>query len=125
LPYGPHSGDCVWYPTASLTATEVDNEPVTEVLYVDAGAPGVNNGSSWAGAYTDLRTAMDLAAAHSNVQEIRVAQGTYKPAGPSGSRNSTFQLRNGLTLEGATPVSARQTRMPVMSASMRPFSAAI
>ncbi|NLE57715.1 MAG: hypothetical protein GX616_05095, partial [Planctomycetes bacterium] len=86
--------------SAGVSATGVDNDPVADVLYVDPDAPGANNGSSWLDAYTDLRTAMVMAAAHANVYEIRVAEGVYRPADPAGDRLASFQLRNGLALRG-------------------------
>jgi len=71
------------------------------IITVDADATGNNDGSSWADAYNYLQDA--LAAAYSG-DEIRVAQGTYKPDQGAlitpGDRNATFQLINGVTLKG-------------------------
>jgi parallel beta-helix repeat protein/predicted outer membrane repeat protein len=74
-----------------------------KVIYVDANAPGFNNGSSWDHAYNYLQDAL---AASISGDEIRVAQGIYKPdqssATPygSGDRYATFQLINGVALNG-------------------------
>ncbi|MHC4097473.1 MAG: hypothetical protein ACYSU3_15615 [Planctomycetota bacterium] len=46
------------------------------VIFVDADASGANNGSSWAHAYNYLQDALANA---SSSDEIRVAQGIYKP----------------------------------------------
>jgi parallel beta-helix repeat protein/predicted outer membrane repeat protein len=86
--------------TAEVSAIEQDNDPVLDILYVDDTAPGVNNGSSWDQAYTDLQDALTIATAFSKVKEIRVAQGVYTPAGPSGDREASFQLINGVNLKG-------------------------
>jgi predicted outer membrane repeat protein len=87
-------------PAACQTSVTVQC-PVTPVLYVDADATGSGNGSSWCNAYTSLQQAM-LAAAGSGgtVTEIRVAQGTYKPAGAGGSRTASFVLIGGVSLRG-------------------------
>src|SRR5262245_14188908 len=68
--------------------------------YVDAGATGANNGTSWANAYTNLQSALNVALAG---EEIWVAQATYKPAAPGGPRTATFQLRNGVVIYGGFP----------------------
>ena len=72
-----------------------------KIIYVDDDASGANDGSSWADAFNYLQDA--LAAAWSG-DEIRVAQGTYKPNQgigiTPGDREATFQLINGVTLKG-------------------------
>jgi len=89
------------FATAEVTATEMDNDSIPSVLYVDDSAAGVNNGSSWAEAYVELRDAMTIAAAFpEDVDEIRVGEGIYKPAESSGDRKATFQLINGVTIKG-------------------------
>jgi len=87
------------YLTAEVTATEADNDD-RNVLYVDVDAPGANTGTSWLDAFTNLQNALSVAAAYPDVEEIRVAQGTYRPAEPNSSRSATFQLINGLDVKG-------------------------
>jgi len=76
---------------------------VTKVIYVDADALGANDGSSWADAYNYIQDALMMAL---DGDEIRVAQGVYKPDQfvlsdrPSRGREETFQLKNGVTLKG-------------------------
>ena len=68
-------------------------------LYVRHNASGANNGTSWANAYTSLQSALDYAAGCSNIQEIWVSAGTYKPskdktgnASPSNQAHKTFYI---------------------------------
>ncbi len=71
--------------------------PVLSVtIYVDADAPGINNGASWANACTDMQSALSAAGTG---DEIRVAQGTYKPTAGA-SRTVSFQLKNNVKLYG-------------------------
>src|SRR5262245_27770317 len=70
------------------------------VRYVDVNATGANNGTTWANAYTSLQAAMIAAGAG---DEVWVAQGTYKPAGPGGLRTATIPLKNGVTIYGGFP----------------------
>ena len=79
--------------------------PVGNVIYVDSAATGLNNGSSWTDAYTDLQNALDTECP--GITEIWVAAGTYFPSenvtktstGPM-DRNNTFLLRDDLAIYG-------------------------
>jgi hypothetical protein len=67
------------------------------VIFVNDDATGSNSGASWADAYTSLQSAL---AAASSGQEIWVAAGSYRPAGPNGDRNTSFVLKNGVAIYG-------------------------
>ena len=72
-----------------------------DVIYVDAGAVGENNGESW----TDARNFLQDALAAALIgDEIRVAQGIYKPDQgddvTAGDRTTTFQLISGVAIQG-------------------------
>jgi hypothetical protein len=75
-------------------------------IYVDVNTPDNNDGSSWAKAYKYLQDALANVDSDPNIDEIRVAQGTYKPdcnsADPNGSndRGASFQLKNNVSLKG-------------------------
>jgi hypothetical protein len=72
---------------------------MSRTIYVDAGAPVgvVHDGTSWTQAYTDLQ--QGLAAAVSGDQ-IRVADGTYKPKTGLWLPSATFQLKDGVGIYG-------------------------
>lgn len=77
-------------------------------IYVDATATaGAKDGTSWEDAYIYLQDA--LAEAITEPDEIRVAQGTYRPdrnsANPTGSkqRTATFQLISDVAIYGGFP----------------------
>ena len=74
------------------------------VWYVDdSSTNGLNDGSSWTDAFTELQSALAVAQAG---DEIRVAQGIYRPDfdvnsnGHTGDREATFQLLDGVRLYG-------------------------
>lgn len=77
---------------AALVAALVNNAHAA-VIYVKAGAAGLNNGSSWLHAYRRLQPA--LAAARSGDQ-IWIAAGTYKPT----AMLTPFTLPSGVKLYG-------------------------
>jgi hypothetical protein len=87
------------YLTSEVIAIEGDND-IPSVLYVDADASGNNDGKSWKDAFIDLQEALSIAEQYPEIEEIRVAQGVYKPAGPSGNRNASFQLVDSLIIKG-------------------------
>ncbi|MBN2271588.1 MAG: hypothetical protein JXN61_13300 [Sedimentisphaerales bacterium] len=72
-------------------------------IHVDADATGANDGTSWEDAYFYLQDALMFAVAG---DEIRVAQGIYRPdrsaAEPNGTgdRMATFRLINGVAIKG-------------------------
>jgi len=70
-------------------------------LFVDANAPSAGNGQSWATPLRNLQVALTIArGAGGAVTEIRVAQGTYRPAPPGGDRTVSFALVSGVALRG-------------------------
>ncbi len=75
-----------------------------KVIYVDADANGLNDGSSWADAYNYLRDALADANTAAKPVEIRVAEGIYKPDQgvgiTPGDRTATFRLINGVAIKG-------------------------
>lgn len=83
-----------------------------KIIYVDSDAQGpVYDGSSWATAFAYLQEALTVA---SSGDEIRVAQGVYRPHEPAPEppptpvpsppqppdRTATFQLKNGVVIKG-------------------------
>ncbi len=78
--------------------------------YVDQSATGLNNGTSWANAYTDLQSALASSFVTYPADSIFVAEGVYKPSayplastGGSSPRDYTFQVRDGDVLVGGFP----------------------
>jgi len=74
-----------------------------KIIYVDDNAPGANNGSGWSDAYFYLQDALMFASAG---DEIRVAQGIYRPDDfvlsrrPNMGRAETFGLISEVALRG-------------------------
>lgn len=75
------------------------------IIYVNPGAVGANNGTSWANAFTSLSSAL-LAA--TSADEVWVTQGVYKPvtqidfnsSGGLDAREATFQIPDGVAVYG-------------------------
>jgi hypothetical protein len=74
---------------------------IPPIIYVDADAPGTNNGTSWENAFNNLQDALFTAWYG---DEIRVAQGIYKPDQGTGiipgDRTAAFQFINAVTIKG-------------------------
>ena len=68
-----------------------------QIFYVDADAPGSTHGSSWEEAFNYLQEALWVAQ-YGYGDEIRVAQGVYKPDGTD--RGASFELITGVTVKG-------------------------
>lgn len=66
------------------------------IRYVDLSATGANDGTSWNNAFTDLQSALSIAAAG---DQIWVAAGTYRPT-TGVNRNVSFVLKNGVSIYG-------------------------
>jgi Right handed beta helix region/Disaggregatase related len=85
---------------------------VARILYVDDGASGLNDGSSWTHAHRCLQDALAAAQFFEPPVEILVAQGVYQPDrystmtpdGPliiaTGDRLATFELISGVAVMG-------------------------
>jgi len=91
-------------------------------IYIDAGASGANDGTSWVDAYNYLQDALAVA---QDGNDIWVAEGTYKPdvnsAKPGGTGDDTaaFQLINGVAIYGGFPSGGGQwEEIPVMDPGM-------
>jgi len=70
-------------------------------LYVDDSAPPGGDGTSWAAAMRDLKTATETAYASDGLlSEVRVAGGTYKPVQSSTDRTLSFVLAAGCAVRG-------------------------
>ena len=71
-------------------------------VFVDADvAGGAGDGRNWADAFSGLGAALAYAANRENyVEQIWVAEGTYKPTGAGGDRNVSFGLINRVGLYG-------------------------
>jgi hypothetical protein len=65
-----------------------------QTFYVDAGASGANDGSSWADAYTDLNMALTSVISG---DQVWVTTGVYTPGT---TRSDTFQLVSGVQIYG-------------------------
>jgi hypothetical protein len=77
------------------------------VIYVDTNSPGpIHDGTSWDQAYEYLQDALVEASLAGDVNEVRVADGTYRPDRdwfyPGGTRDraATFELVDGVSVKG-------------------------
>ncbi len=101
------TGESEVFINSAVNLTVSLGQPVSSVIYVDDDAPDDGNGMSWETALINLQDALSVIdSAGGEVNEIRVAQGLYKPdsnfvhPNGSGDRNATFQLINGVVVKG-------------------------
>jgi len=88
-------------PLVDMGAHEFGCAGISSRLFVDAGAAGAKTGVSWAGAFTDLKLALDTAlVAHGRVKDVWVALGSYRPSSPGGDRTAAFNLVRGTPIYG-------------------------
>jgi hypothetical protein len=100
-----------FYSESLINALGCDSTVVTEVyfespciwpggpyVYVHEDATGLNNGTSWANAFNELQDAIYVAGRYENVQEIWVAEGTYKPHATR--RDTSFVLTDSIRIYG-------------------------
>ncbi len=72
---------------------------VGTVIYVDATASPGGNGATWTCAYSNLTTAINAAFSAGTITEMRIADGTYKPA-TVGNPSVSFHLVNNCVIKG-------------------------
>ena len=87
-----------------LVASECVSTAATQIVYVKqkVSPASTQDGSSWANAYRELRTALNaVQPTANNVVEIWVAKGTYLPAAPwSSDRSAAFVMKSHLRILG-------------------------
>ncbi|MDX1479329.1 MAG: hypothetical protein R3301_16555, partial [Saprospiraceae bacterium] len=65
--------------------------------YVDSAATGSELGNTWANAFKELSSALDIASQYPQIGEIWIARGTYQPGS---ERTSTFEVVDSTALYG-------------------------
>lgn len=88
---------------AGLLSLQISSKAA--IIYVNQSAAGINNGTSWANAFTSLSPALAIAMSG---DQIWVAAGVYKPSVPFDFNNDgileprevTFSIPNGVALYG-------------------------
>ncbi len=81
----------------TFAVSAYSTEPYTGTLhYVDQNATGLNDGTTWTDAFTDLQDALTTA---TGGDQIWVAAGIYKPANTS-DRNVSFELVGNVAIYG-------------------------
>jgi hypothetical protein len=97
------------FPEAAAALPAAEARPVAEAapadtIYVDKGASGAGDGTSWADAYTALQDALSEARSNGEDDAVWVAAGTYYPdEGASASaddRTESFKVESGIDLRG-------------------------
>ena len=98
-------GDGITGPGFSALISNLPNPCPGATLYVDAAMPSSGNGNSWGSAFKTLSEALYVANKCTDVTEVRISEGTYRPTETNGtittSRDSSFKItRDGYKLLG-------------------------
>jgi hypothetical protein len=108
---GGYQTEAGYYTDELISVFGCDSTVVTHVIhsgpcafpapqaYVDHDALGMNNGTSWADAFTDLQDALDAVSFYPNIDAIWVAEGTYYPTS-DGDRDIAFVLTDSVKIYG-------------------------
>lgn len=92
--------------TVPVTATEIEDPPIPDVLYVDDDAAPGGDGSDWNNAFNHLQDAISPFGGWpaGTPVEVCAAQGFYHPdegaAQTQGDQTATFQLVENVTIKG-------------------------
>ncbi len=70
------------------------------IAHVDISATGNDDGTTWEHAFNDLQDALP---SPNSYDEVWVAKGTYRPAGPGGSRAAVFHMDPDTAIYGGFP----------------------
>ncbi len=92
-----YDGDSLKGAKLLVTYENVCND--SGICYVDINAAGNQDGDSWTNAYRSLEQALDRAMHCPGINEIWMAEGTYKPYFEI-SRNNNFSIRPGVKIYG-------------------------
>ncbi len=95
--YFQHTGSNAPVKKVVLTGEGIYNWLGNVRAYVDSSATGNGLGNSWQNAFTSVTEALVVAAEFSQITEVWIAKGIYRPAN---SRSASFVLRDSLTLYG-------------------------
>ncbi len=79
-----------------LTLVFASLQLMAQITYVKQDASGVNDGSSWENAYTDLSTALG----NTTAGEVWVASGVYIPGGDAPDENARFEIGSNIAIYG-------------------------
>lgn len=82
-----------------VSSDEGNSCNMDSVVYVDINAAGLRNGSDWANAFNNLASALNIQAGCTNVNEIRIKEGTYYP-NILNDRSLGFQIPSNARLIG-------------------------
>jgi len=107
---GGYQTEAGFYTDELTSVFGCDSTVVTEVIltgpcifpssqvYVDKDATGLNNGTSWANAFVELKDALEAAREWVNADEIWIAEGVYSPH--TTRRDTSFILYDSIHIYG-------------------------